>query len=179
MELTFTFRGPSPSSMRWNWDVAAMMLIAVALIMLLPRPAEAFRKAPAGLEAAALAAASHAPLPVRGDARATRDLLLAIAEHESAFRFPIIRCKVTGDNGRAFGAYQLHREAMGDHTPEEVCASDTLQAKLALGALHRHLAVFPDLGIRGAVRGYASGFPTKDTKASREILMMWRARRAK
>jgi hypothetical protein len=140
-----------------------------------PRRADPPRRAPAHLDAAALVAARAEPL-AEGIVR-TRDLLLAIAEHESHFRPSIVRCQVKGDHGRAHGAYQLHPEAFGDHTADEVCANDQLQARLALVVLQKYLKAFPDLGIEGAVRGYASGRPAKDTLAAREILAMWKARR--
>jgi hypothetical protein len=134
------------------------------------------RPAPASLVAAATTAAKAAPLAQGREA--TRDLLLAIAEHESSFRESIVRCHVRGDNGRAHGAYQLHTEAFGDHSAGEVCASDALQARLALTVLRQYMKMFPHLGIVGAVRGYASGRPRQDTAAAREILALWKARRA-
>jgi len=136
----------------------------------------AVRRAPAHLEVAALAAARASPLA--DGAGPTRDLLLAIAQHESHFRQSIVRCQVKGDHGRAHGAYQLWPASFGDHTAGEVCASDALQARLALVVIQKYLTMFPDLGVEGAVRGYASGRPRQDTTAAREILALWKARRA-
>lgn len=152
---------------RWLLGLALMLLPVAAAATPLPPPAS--------IATGATEAARARPLPE--GPRATRDLLLAIAEHESHFRDSIVRCAVKGDHGAAHGAYQLHPEAFGDHTAGEVCASDALQARLALTVIHSYLKMFPHLGITGAVRGFASGRPRKDTAAAREILALWRARR--
>jgi hypothetical protein len=128
--------------------------------------------APISLQKAAEAAAKETPLP--GGEAATKKLLLAIARHESGFRSDVIRCRLKGDGGKAHGAYQIHPEGFGSHTSAEVCGSDRLQARLAAKILAKYLTMFPSLGVVGAVRGYASGNPRRDTKAAREILALWR-----
>ena len=164
---------PHPSRLAAARD-RPVRTLALALV-LLSTPALA-RKPPPEITAAALAAARARPLA--GHTLDTRDLLLAIAEHESRFRPDIARCAVLGDHGRAHGTYQLHPEAFGDHSAAEVCASPRLQARLALFVLHAYLKLAPELGVEGAVRGYASGRPRQATSAAREIMALWRARRA-
>lgn len=129
-------------------------------------------EAPLAFRKAAEAAAKENPLPP--GKIATEKLLLAIARHESGFRSDVARCRVKGDGGKAHGAYQIHPEGFGSHTAAEVCGSDRLQARLAVKILARYVTMFPSLGIVGAVRGYASGNPRRDTKAAREILALWR-----
>ncbi len=166
--------------MRWfALPLALYLSLAAAPAVARPRrparPVVVQHEAPAAVHAAATAAAKAAPLSV--GRRSTRDLLLAIADHESSFRPSVMRCTETGDGGKAHGAYQLHPETFWDHTADEVCASDVLQARLALTAIRAYLTMFPHLGVEGAVRGYASGHPRKDTAAAREILELWRKRR--
>lgn len=149
----------------------------LALALVLASSTALAKKPPASIDVAARAAAREKPLAV--GPRATHQLLLAIAEHESRFRADIARCAVLGDRGRAHGTYQLHPEAFGSHTAAEVCGSDRLQARLALAALHAVIASAPELGVEGAVRGYASGNARRATPAAREILKLWRKRLAR
>ena len=62
-------------------------------------------------------------------------LLVDTAQGESAFRKEVETCKVTGDNGQAFSAFQLHKEHFGRHTRSEICRDPVLAAQLAHGAL--------------------------------------------
>ncbi len=105
----------------------------------------------------------------------TEAVLLAIAQHESGFRDSVRMCVRKGDMGRAIGTYQLHAGAWGSHTPIQICASDRLQAGLALGVLHRAEEMWPDLGWEGAVRAYAAGNP-RASKAADEIIALVRLR---
>jgi hypothetical protein len=159
-----------------NLRGAVTALCVAVWLVAAPAQARPTRRAPAGIAEAARKAAVASP--IQGDAAGTAALLLAIADHESAFRGSIIRCQVKGDNGRAHGAYQLHSEAFGDHTAHEVCNNDELQARLALAVLHRYLVMFPEHGVRGAIQGFASGHAARQTRASKEIWDMWQARRA-
>lgn len=62
-------------------------------------------------------------------------LLGVTAQGESSFRKEVQTCKVTGDNGQAFSAFQLHREHFDHHTRSEICRDPVLAAKLAHWAL--------------------------------------------
>lgn len=147
------------------------------VVLVLASSAALAKKAPPAIDNAARAAARDKPLAV--GPRATHQLLLAVAEHESRFRADIARCAILGDRGRAHGSYQLHPEAFGSHTAAEICGSDRLQAQLALAALHANFNLHPELGVEGAVRGYASGNSLRRTRAAAEILQLWRARLAR
>ena len=62
-------------------------------------------------------------------------LLVVTEQGESSFRREVESCKVTGDNGQAFSAFQLHREHFGHHTRSEICRDPVLAAELAQRAL--------------------------------------------
>lgn len=62
-------------------------------------------------------------------------LLVVTAQGESSFRREVEACRVTGDHGQAFSAYQLHREHFGHHTRSEICRDPVLAAELAQRAL--------------------------------------------
>jgi hypothetical protein len=115
------------------------------------------------------------PVPFAGPGArdAARVLLLAIAAHESAGRAEVLDCRVTGDHGRAFGAFQIQR---GIHwegaTPWQLCGDLRLQARLAL-----HAAVRSRLRTRdwvSLVRGYATGVPWRKTPGSEGIVLLLR-----
>lgn len=143
--------------------------ILVALIAFRPNePAAAERLAPV---AAAIAEASEeAPLWDGADgARRTALLLGGIAVHESSLDERVRRCNVLGDAGRARGTYQLlGRWALGGADPDEVCADDRMQARLALRVLsiHRARGVSSEPGL---LRAYATGSASRTTKAGREL----------
>ena len=136
-----------------------MWKIALALVLLLAPP-------PVVLDAAHRAAHTS-PLPEGEDA--TVAMLLAIGQHESGFRDSVRTCAKLGDGGLAYGTYQLHERAMGNYTTEDVCRNDYVQAWLAIGVLRRARRMWPELGLEGAVRAYASGTAKRDSKAAREI----------
>lgn len=153
------------------------LAVTSAMLFVEPAASSAPLVAPKSIRKAA-ARAARRPLP--GLSRAdTAHLLLAIAEHESRFSPAVVRCSVKGDEGKAHGAYQLHPETFGSHTSDEVCSSDDLQARLALEALRGWMRMKPGLGVRGAVRGFASGTAERETRASKEIWVMWLERKGK
>lgn len=132
----------------------------------------AHREAPKHIVDAAQKAATAKPM--KAGPVASRELLLAIAEHESGFLDDVVRCRRRGDGGLAHGAYQLHPEAFGGHKRAEVCENDELQARLALAVLR---IAEGKGGLKRAVEIYASGRP-RSTRASREILAIFRRRMA-
>lgn len=68
-------------------------------------------------------------------------MLIATARHESSFDPAVENCRKLGDNGFAYGRYQIHSYWFGDLIPEEVCASTKLQTKIA-AKIFRHLRRF-------------------------------------
>jgi hypothetical protein len=64
-------------------------------------------------------------------------MLVATAAEEGGFRKQVETCAVTGDGGDAISLYQLHKEHLGRHTREEVCASNRLATRLAMASLAR------------------------------------------
>lgn len=110
--------------------------------------------------------------PLRAGKVASESLLAAVAEHEGHLQESVRRCAVTGDSGIAVTLFQLHPEALGSFSRDEVCASDSLAARLALASLRAgELLCRGDL--RCAVRLYASG-RKRDSKAAREIWSLFR-----
>ena len=117
-----------------------------------------------------VAEATRTPLAVGVEKTAT--LLAAIAEHEGHLREDVRRCAVTGDSGIAVTLFQLHPEALGAFGREAACSDDRVAARLALAALRAGARMCRG-DMRCAVRLYASG-TRRDTKAAREIMVLWR-----
>lgn len=114
------------------------------------------------------------PLPGRGSpgapARAAL-ALVAIAHHESGLRAEVADCRVTGDEGRAFTAYQLRGPfAFGGYRVSALCRSPRLAARRALAVLSRH----GRCGEERAMWGYASGACNKPSAAARRQIAIWR-----
>lgn len=94
----------------------------------------------AGLIALAKLADPHAALlagPIAEAAPTVEDgLLLAVTlDAEGGVRPKVLDCRILGDNGHAFGGYQLHTQHFHGHSVGEVCRDPKLQAELALRAL--------------------------------------------
>lgn len=76
------------------------------------------------------------PIAAVTDNREDATLLLVTNYGESSFRWDVQTCKVTGDNGRAMSAYQLHPWLWRTNYGKAwVCADPQWSARLALFAL--------------------------------------------
>jgi hypothetical protein len=64
-------------------------------------------------------------------------MLVTTARHESDFRADVESCRVTGDRGRAFTLYQLHRSHFGSTPKSLACADNRVATGLALDTLSR------------------------------------------
>ncbi|HVY48662.1 MAG TPA: hypothetical protein VHB21_22395 [Minicystis sp.] len=121
-------------------------------------------------------AASSAPL-WDGEAgrAATATLLVAIAFHESGLREDVQRCLVRGDRGRSLGLFQLMHDAAWSDADDAraICASDALQADLAVRALGRFRGICAACTPALWINGYASGELRRSTRASVEIAAIW------
>ena len=103
---------------------------------------------------------------------ATSLMLVAIGYHESKFDEKTRRCLPRP--GKYLGLYQILPGAnTKPHTVKEVCASDALQARLALRVLQRTLDRCPSCSPVHALRAYASGSAGVDSKEAREITNLW------
>lgn len=113
--------------------------------------------------------------PLPGGARGTALALVAIAHHESGLRADVADCRVTGDVGQAFTAFQLRgRFAFGNYTTRQLCRSPRLAARRALAVLTRHARC----GEERALWGYASGNCAKPSAAARRQIAIWHRLRA-
>lgn len=105
-------------------------------------------------------------------ALATGLMLVAIGFHESRFQEKTRRCAPRP--GRYLGLYQLlPGPNTRPHTVAEVCASDALQARLALRVLQRARGRCPSCSPVYALRAYASGDGGVKSKEAREITELW------
>jgi hypothetical protein len=103
---------------------------------------------------------------------ATGLMLVAIGFHESKFNEKTRRCLPRP--GKYIGLYQiLPGPNTRPHSVKDVCASDALQAKLALAVLARTLERCPSCSPVHAMRAYASGSVGVDSKEAREITNLW------
>lgn len=113
------------------------------------------------------------PLPMRGERAEERTALalVAIAQHESGLQKDVATCKVVGDVGQAFTAFQLRgRFAFGGVPVRKLCRSPRLAARRALAVLARH----GRCGEERAFWGYASGDCTRPSAAARRQIAIWR-----
>ena len=105
-------------------------------------------------------------------ALATGLMLVAIGFHESKFQEKTRRCLPR--RGAYLGLFQLQPGPnTRPFTAAEVCASDALQARLALGVLRRARERCKVCGAAYAVRAYASGDGARSSKEAREITELW------
>ncbi len=97
--------------------------------------------------------------------------LVAIAWHESGLRADVADCRVNGDVGQAFTAFQLRGPyAFGGSSVRSLCRSPRLAAHRALAVLSRH----GRCGEERAFLGYASGRCTQTSAAARRQIAIWR-----
>lgn len=97
--------------------------------------------------------------------------LVAVAHHESGLRADVADCRVTGDVGQAFTAFQLRGGwAFGGSSTRSLCRSPRLAAHRALAVLSRH----GRCGEERAFWGYASGRCTQSSPAARRQIAIWR-----
>lgn len=68
-------------------------------------------------------------------------MLITTARYESHFNPQVESCVKLGDDGAAYGRYQLHSYWFGEFTAAEVCKSTKLQTRLA-AEVFRHLRKF-------------------------------------
>ena len=155
-----------------------MSLVLAALLALSHPPALADMAVAADtIEPLALDAplwlVSSETAPGSPEVAATALLLAAIGYHESGFSERVRRCLVRGPGG-SVGAYQLlGSHALGGWTADEVCASDDVSARAALGVLRRHRDRCPTCVPAQWVAGYASGDMGRGSRAAREIVGVW------
>ena|GEM_PF-2936993 len=111
--------------------------------------------------------------PDSPEVAATGLLLAAIGFHESRFDERVRRCLTPGEGG-AVSAYQLlGPSALNGWVKSEVCASDDIAVRAALGVVARHARRSARLTPAQWVAGYASGDPGKGSRAAREIVQIW------
>lgn len=113
------------------------------------------------------------PLPARGPRARERAVLalVAIAQHESGLRAEVADCRVTGDVGQAFTAFQLRGPfAFGGYSVRRLCRSPRLAARRALAVFARH----GRCGEERAFHGYASGSCSRPSAAARRQIAIWR-----
>lgn len=103
---------------------------------------------------------------------ATSLMLVSIGFHESKFQEKTRRCLPR--RGTYLGLFQLFPGPnTRPHSPEEVCASDALQARLAFRVLQRARKRCPSCSPVYAFRAYASGDGGVQSKEAREITDLW------
>lgn len=148
--------------------------LVLAALSALPRPPGGTAESRTEAVEAIVAAARDRPLFERGEGSdgsaevaATALVLAAVAQHESSFDPRVGSCKVRG--GGAISYFQLLGAwSLGGHTQAEVCASPALAAQLALRVLHLQKRRCKGCAISSWLAGYASGTPSRPSRASRE-----------
>ncbi len=148
--------------------------LIVAAMFSLSNPSSEGEKARLREIASSIASESREAPFWEGDkgALATGLMLVAIGFHESKFQEKTRRCLPRP--GRYLGLYQLlPGPNTRPHTAAEVCASDGLQARLALRVLRRARDRCPSCSPVYALRAYASGDGGVKSKEAREITELW------
>lgn len=150
------------------------LLLLDALLSLFPADLDAAERARLEGFVAPLSAESAAAPLWEGEAGplATGLSLIAIGQHETRFREGPRRCRPRGDY---VGTFQiLPGPNLAPHKISEVCASDELQARLALRLLHRARAQCKTRCTAAFLfRAYASGSGGVDSPQAREITSLW------
>lgn len=111
--------------------------------------------------------------PDAPETAATALLLAAIGYHESGFQHAVGSCRVRGPGGSVTHYQLLGTHALGGWTVDEVCASNEVAARAALGVVELHARRCPTCVPAQWVAGYASGDMGKGSKAAREISDIW------
>ena len=104
---------------------------------------------------------------------ATALLLAAIGYHESGFQHSVGSCRVRGPGGSVTHYQLLGSHALAGWTIDEVCASNEVAARAALGVVELHARRCPRCVPAQWVAGYASGDMGKGSRAAREIVGIW------
>lgn len=81
-------------------------------------------------------------------------ILMSIAAHESGFRPDVVGCRVLGDGGRAFGAWQIHPRSSRER--RDACAIGTA-ARLALARVRESVERCSHLPAPERLAVFASG----------------------
>lgn len=166
--------------MVWSGPMTLTELVIAALLALRPVPEDRPRLEDFGRDIAAVVHEREAeaawlpgsvdPLPL-GTPERTALALVAIAQHESGLRAEVADCRVTGDVGQAFTAFQLRGPfAFGGHSVRSLCRSPRRAARRALAVLARH----GRCGEAQAFYGYASGRCDRPSSAARRQIKIWR-----
>lgn len=155
-----------------------MSLILAALLALAHPPTLA--DATVAADSIAPVALDAPPWPVPSEVApdspevaATALLVAAIGFHESRFTERVRRCLTPGEGGAVSAFQLLGSHALNGWTTAEVCASDDIAARAALGVVARHARRSARLTPAQWVAGYASGDPGKGSRAAREIVQIW------
>lgn len=111
--------------------------------------------------------------PESPEVPATALLLAAIGYHESGFQHSVGSCRVRGPGGSVTHYQLLGSHALAGWTIDEVCASNEVAARAALGVVELHARRCPRCVPAQWVAGYASGDMGKGSKAAREIVGIW------
>lgn len=108
------------------------------------------------------AAEVAAPIADVATSREDAALLVVTVDAEGGVRPAVMNCRILGDNGHAFGGYQLHRHHIRVSIAE-FCRSPHIQAELALAALGHGKTV------RTRIAAFM-GRREKDPEVSRRVL---------
>jgi hypothetical protein len=150
------------------------VLLLDALLSLFPADLGVAERGRLGSFVPSMSAESAAAPLWEGDAGAlaTGLSLVAIGQHETRFGEGPRRCQ---PRGPYVGAYQiLPGPNLAPHAAREVCASDELQARLALRLLHRARAQCKTrCSAAFLFRAYASGNGGVDSPEARRISALW------
>jgi hypothetical protein len=93
--------------------------------------------------------------------------LVVTQDAESTWRESVESCRITGDDGRAVGAFQIHKHWWNGHTRAEICASNRLSAALAARSL-RTLRTRTGGNMARAMRSYI-GCAATDIRVVRRV----------
>jgi hypothetical protein len=125
----------------------------------------------------AIAEAAEVSPVFSGDAgeAATAIMLTSIARHESDLFESTRRCRRNGDFGRSIGLFQVKQGPFGwqGHAREDICASDQLQARLAVRILSAHRERCRACGHAFLLRAYATGDGGTESKASTDTIAIF------
>lgn len=148
-------------------------LVAAAMVSLVKPDTEGGRQRLATMAATFVEEARPVALwPGDDGLLATTLMLVAIGYHESTFHEKTRRCLPRP--GAYLGLFQiLPGPNTRPHTIAEVCASDALQARLALRVIKRARDRCPRCTPAFLVRAYASGDGGIKSKEARDITNLW------
>lgn len=92
-------------------------------------------------------------------------VLVRIAWYESNYRPWVASCRVTGDHGKALGAFQIQPRTVADK--RDACGTLNAQVRVALRYVRRSLEVCAGNSVETRLNLYTSGDCRRGSSASR------------